>query len=111
MRCAKRGNSCASLRVIARIPCTARRDSAGRGIASALQAMTTLTDHDIYLFKEGSHARLYEKLGCHFTTGDTAHFAVWAPNARAVSVIGDFNGWDATANELKPRWDGSGIWE
>src|SRR5688500_17483679 len=75
--------------------------------------MTTLTDHDIYLFREVSHARLYEKLGCHFTSAssDTAHFAVWAPSARAVSVIGDFNGWDATEHEMKPRWDGSGVWE
>ncbi|HEX2825657.1 MAG TPA: 1,4-alpha-glucan branching protein GlgB [Burkholderiales bacterium] len=73
--------------------------------------MTNLTDHDIYLFREGSHARLYEKLGCHFVSDDTAHFAVWAPSARSVAVVGDFNGWTAAANELKPRWDGSGIWE
>jgi 1,4-alpha-glucan branching enzyme len=72
--------------------------------------MPLLTDHDIYLFKEGSHTRLYEKLGSHLTqTG--AHFGVWAPNARSVSVIGDFNGWSAHANELKARWDQSGIWE
>ena len=76
----------------------------------ARMAMSLLTDHDIYLFKEGSHVRLYDKLGCHLTAHG-AQFAVWAPNARAVSVIGDFNAWDARANELTPRRDGSGIWE
>jgi 1,4-alpha-glucan branching enzyme len=73
-----------------------------------------LTDHDIYLFKEGSHGRLYEKMGCHLATRDGvagAHFAVWAPNARSVSVIGDFNGWDPGLHPLAARWDGSGIWE
>ena len=74
-------------------------------------AMSTLTDHDVYLFKEGNHTRLYEKLGSHLQPDGSAHFGVWAPNARSVSVIGDFNGWDAEANELKARWDGSGIWE
>jgi 1,4-alpha-glucan branching enzyme len=71
-----------------------------------------LTDHDVYLFREGTHARLYEQLGCQLAAqGQGARFAVWAPNARAVSVIGDWNGWDAQAHPLAPRWDGSGIWE
>ncbi len=71
-----------------------------------------LTDQDVYLFREGTHGRLYEKLGCHFQAGrDGASFALWAPNARAVSVIGDWNGWDPTADPLAPRADGSGIWE
>ena len=68
---------------------------------------------DIYLFREGRHARLYEKLGAHCVRGkdgDGVHFAVWAPNASAVSVIGDFNGWLKGANPLKVRADGSGIW-
>src|SRR5512146_2869213 len=74
--------------------------------------MRPLTDHDIYLFKEGTHARLYEKLGSHREAGGTGvHFAVWAPNADAVSVIGDFNDWDAGRNLLGARDDGSGIWE
>ncbi|MGE5526514.1 MAG: 1,4-alpha-glucan branching protein GlgB [Rhodospirillaceae bacterium] len=73
-------------------------------------AMNRLTDHDIYLFKEGSHIRLYDKLGCHPVEGG-AHFAVWAPNARAVSVVGDFNGWSGDAHQLQARWDASGIWE
>jgi len=73
-----------------------------------------ITEHDIYLFKEGNHFRLYEKLGSH--PGEVrgvpgAHFAVWAPNAVSVSVIGDFNGWCPGAHRLDPRRDESGIWE
>ncbi len=73
-----------------------------------------LTDHDIYLFKEGSHARLYEKFGCHLGERDGvagAHFCVWAPNAQRVAAIGDWNGWDANAHPLQVRADGSGVWE
>ncbi len=73
-----------------------------------------LTEHDSYLFKEGSHFRLYEKLGSHLATvagKPGVYFAVWAPNAESVSVIGDFNFWDNRAHPLAPRWDGSGIWE
>ena len=70
-----------------------------------------LTEHDIYLFREGTHAKLYRKLGCHLAPGGGAHFAVWAPNAKAVSVIGDWNGWRPGADVLSPRWDHSGIWE
>ena len=54
---------------------------------------SSLTGHDLYLFREGTHSRLYEKLGAH-VLGDGTQFAVWAPNAAQVSVIGDFNGWD-----------------
>ena len=73
-----------------------------------------LTDFDIFLFKEGSHTRLYEKLGAHIVkAGDVAgvQFAVWAPNAERVSVVGDFNYWNAGAHPLQPRPDSSGIWE
>jgi len=71
-----------------------------------------LSDHDIYLFREGSHSRLFGKLGCFpLPDGGGAQFAVWAPNAAAVSVIGDWNGWDGGASPLQPRDDGSGIWE
>jgi len=76
--------------------------------------MGTLSEHDIYLFREGTHASLYERLGCQFFSpddSDGAHVAVWAPNAREVSVIGDWNGWKAGADRLSPRWDSSGIWE
>ena len=72
----------------------------------------TLGEQDIYLFREGSHARLYDKMGCHFERGHAgAHFAVWAPNARRVAVVGEWNGWNAGADVLHPRWDSSGIWE
>ncbi len=73
-----------------------------------------LTEHDIYLFKEGTHARLYEKFGCHLGERDGvagAHFAVWAPNAQRVAAIGDWNGWDAGMHPLQLRDDGSGVWE
>jgi 1,4-alpha-glucan branching enzyme len=78
--------------------------------AAASDGADTLTPGDIYWFKEGTHVRLYEKLGCHLTS-DGARFAVWAPNARAVAVIGEFNGWNRSAHPLAPRWDESGIWE
>ena len=79
-----------------------------------LYDVSTLTDHDIYLFKEGNHFRLYEKFGSHMMTVDGqkgSHFAVWAPNAAAVSVTGDFNEWDTTSHPLKVRADDTGIWE
>src|SRR5690606_35570264 len=72
-----------------------------------------LTDHDIYLFREGTHSRLYRHLGCHLGEGDGAagaHFAVWAPNARRVSLIGEWSGWRADAHPLEARADSSGIW-
>jgi len=71
-----------------------------------------LSDFDAHLFREGTHARLYDKLGCHlFDGGGGARFGVWAPNAAAVSVIGDWNSWQEGASPLAPRDDGSGIWE
>ncbi|NQV31531.1 MAG: 1,4-alpha-glucan branching enzyme, partial [Phycisphaeraceae bacterium] len=73
-----------------------------------------ITDHDIYLYKEGNHFRLYDKLGSHLTEQDGVQgtfFAVWAPAAKHVSVVGDFNGWDTNANPIQARGDSSGIWE
>ena len=71
-----------------------------------------LTEHDIYLFREGTHARLFTRLGCQLLEGgEGAAFSVWAPNAVSVSVIGDWNGWRAGIDALAPRWDGSGVWE
>jgi 1,4-alpha-glucan branching enzyme len=71
-----------------------------------------LTEHDVYLFREGSFFRAYEKLGAHVVGDSNAtHFAVWAPNAKAVSVIGDFNGWSPGASPLAAREDSSGVWE
>jgi len=77
------------------------------------EAMSLLTDNDLYLFNEGSHFRLYDKLGARVVThADTSgtYFAVWAPNAEQVSVIGDFNGWDKRRHRLSPKGQ-SGIWE
>ena len=75
-----------------------------------------LTEHDIYLFREGTHGRAYEKLGAHLLPADAGraagtYFAVWAPNAASVAVIGDFNAWDPLAHPLAPRPDSSGIWD
>jgi 1,4-alpha-glucan branching enzyme len=70
-----------------------------------------LTDHDIYLFREGTHSNLHSKLGCRVLEAGGAEFAVWAPNAGAVSVLGDWNGWTADRDSLVPRADESGIWE
>src|SRR5215471_18515384 len=81
--------------------------------ASHMQVSSLLTPHDLYLFNEGTHYRLYEKLGAHpLTVGGVAgtHFAVWAPSAERVSVIGDFNGWRPSTQPLKAR-DSSGVWE
>ena len=72
-----------------------------------------LTDFDLYLFNEGTHVRIYDKLGAHVVTVDGTSgvvFGVWAPNADAVSVVGDFNEWDPDATPLKSR-QSSGIWE
>ncbi|QTD37456.1 1,4-alpha-glucan branching protein GlgB [Polaribacter batillariae] len=72
------------------------------------------TDFDIDLFKAGKHYRLYEKFGAHIITVDGVkgtYFAVWAPSAKAVSVIGDFNFWQEGEHHLNVRWDESGIWE
>ncbi len=77
--------------------------------APAPRAASILTDVDLHLFNEGTHYRLYERLGAHPRHGGT-HFAVWAPNAEYVSVVGDFNGWDAGKNPLAVRGH-SGIWE
>ena len=82
---------------------------------TSLRAVDTpfLTDFDIYLWSEGSHVRAYQKMGAHLIERDGVtgtHFAVWAPNARAVSVIGDFNDWRENAHSLQPRGV-SGIWE
>jgi 1,4-alpha-glucan branching enzyme len=76
--------------------------------------VSLLTDHDIYLFKEGNHFRLHEKLGARLLEAHGERgvfFALWAPNAEQVSVLGDFNGWNRASHLLKVREDGSGIWE
>jgi 1,4-alpha-glucan branching enzyme len=75
--------------------------------------VTLLTDRDLYLFNEGTHLRLYDKLGAHPIVSNGragTYFAVWAPNAERVGVMGDFNGWNARSHPLSPRGV-SGIWE
>ncbi|HSV30379.1 MAG TPA: 1,4-alpha-glucan branching enzyme, partial [Candidatus Omnitrophota bacterium] len=72
-----------------------------------------LGDLDIHLLIEGSHLRTFEKLGSHCVTVDGVqgvHFAVWAPNAQRVSVVGDFNGWDGRRHVMRLRHD-AGVWE
>ena len=96
-----------------------REDQAKKKVTAKMEdrvihGPSLLTDQDIYLFKEGSHYQLYDKLGAHVmeVNGVTGvFFAVWAPNAKHVSVIGDFNGWNRQSHLLGPRWDASGIWE
>ena len=71
------------------------------------------TEHDIYLFNEGTHYRLYQHMGAHMITRDGTPgvaFAVWAPNAERVSVVGDFNGWRPREHPLR-QIGGSGVWE
>ena len=78
--------------------------------------MTTskvITEYDLYLFGEGNHTRIYDKLGAHPLTidGETGvHFAVWAPNAQRVSVVGDFNNWDGRENPML-LLGASGVWD
>jgi 1,4-alpha-glucan branching enzyme len=72
-----------------------------------------LSDLDLHLFSEGTHLRLYESYGAHLTEHGGARgvcFAVWAPNAERVSVIGDFNQWDGRRHPMRPR-GASGMWE
>ncbi len=79
-----------------------------------VQPHSLFTEFDIYLFKAGKHYRLYDKMGSHPMTingVEGTYFAVWAPSAKVVSVIGDFNFWLEGEHKLNVRWDGSGIWE
>jgi 1,4-alpha-glucan branching enzyme len=79
-----------------------------------VQAHTLFTDFDIALYQAGKHFRIYEKMGSHCLELDGCkgtYFAVWAPNAKQVSVTGNFNAWNGTKHILHPRWDKSGIWE
>src|SRR5215207_3818256 len=75
--------------------------------------VSLLTEQDFFLFNEGTHLRLYEKLGAHTMTVDGQQgtcFSVWVPNAASVSLMGDFNGWNRDSHPLHSRGQ-SGIWE
>ncbi|OGU66480.1 MAG: 1,4-alpha-glucan branching enzyme [Ignavibacteria bacterium RIFCSPLOWO2_02_FULL_55_14] len=75
--------------------------------------LPVVSEEDRYLFNAGDHRRVYEKLGAHVRTLDGilgVHFAVWAPSARSVSVLGDFNGWDGRYHQMRVLGS-SGIWE
>ncbi|HSE90808.1 MAG TPA: 1,4-alpha-glucan branching protein GlgB [Candidatus Binatia bacterium] len=77
------------------------------------ETASLLTDKDLYLFNEGSHFQLYDKLGAHVVNHEGVsgtQFAVWAPNAAQVFVMGDFNGWNKNSDPLHPKAE-SGIWE
>ncbi|WP_109699127.1 1,4-alpha-glucan branching protein GlgB [Chitinophaga deserti] len=80
----------------------------------SVEPFSLFSARDIEQFQAGTHDRLYEKFGSHGLTYEGksgTYFAVWAPNAAFVSVIGDFNGWNTYSHTLFPRWDNSGIWE
>ena len=75
---------------------------------------TLFTEYDIFLFKSGKHFSLYNKLGSHHAVVDGVegtYFAVYAPAAREVQVVGNFNYWSGDHHRLQVRWDSSGIWE
>ncbi len=98
-----------------------RLPPAGRLIPAATPPRSTtridtaacISDYDLYLFGEGNHTRIYDKLGAHpMTIGaiEGVHFAVWAPNATRVSVVGDFNEWDGRVHPMRSL-GASGVWE
>jgi len=79
-----------------------------------VEPYSRFTDFDVALFQSGKHYKLYEKFGSHvfeFNGVVGTYFAVWAPNAQYISVIGNFNGWNRGSHQLYVRWDASGIWE
>jgi len=101
-------------------PPAAPERAAGQAVQAASAApgprdQSRFSSDDLYLFNEGTHYRLFDKLGAHVVRGGEkgekgVHFGVWAPNASYVSVIGDFNGWDRGRNPLEVRGE-SGVWE
>ena len=97
--------------------CPSRNEPDGKRMSRTLQQpapktapASILGDQDVYFFNEGTNSRLYEKFGAHCLPGGGVYFAVWAPNAQYVSVIGDFNGWDKGRHPMRPHGS-SGIWE
>lgn len=95
------------------VPGKNTKQSQGPLVGPVRYDVSLLTDDDLFLFNEGNHFRLYEKLGSHYLEpagGPGVYFAVWAPDAERVAVIGDFNGWHKEAHFLGSRGQ-SGIWE
>ena len=89
-------------------------ENPGKADATTVAQHELMTDYDVYLFREGKNCRLYDKLGAHQMEVDGVrgtHFAVWAPNATKVSLVGDFNSWKADSAPLFSHADESGIWE
>jgi 1,4-alpha-glucan branching enzyme len=89
-------------------------ENVGNEALNAVETISRFTDFDIHLFRQGKHFKLYEKLGSHVMEVKGVvgtYFAVWAPNASYISVIGNFNGWNHSGHSLAARWDSSGIWE
>ena len=79
-----------------------------------VEPYSRFTEFDVSLFRSGKHFKLYEKFGSHVLEHKGVigtYFAVWAPNAQYISVVGNFNGWNRGSHHLYVRWDGSGIWE
>src|SRR3989440_902676 len=111
---AKRGSS-PTVREGAAGPSKAKTSRKGAKTLSAApnEFCPTLGEMDLHLFGEGKHERIYEKLGAHVITHKGKRgvaFAVWAPNAKSVNVVGDFNGWDSGKNPMRSLGS-SGIWE
>jgi 1,4-alpha-glucan branching enzyme len=94
---------------------TSKSHGGGRGRPKAAMRGNGpfLGEQDLHLFNEGTHCRIYDRLGAHLARVDGADgvvFGVWAPNAESVSVMGDFNGWDKGSHPLRPQ-GASGIWQ
>ncbi len=89
----------------------AKKTSATDGSESAKsgRALPIITDFDRYLLREGTHQQLWRVLGAHSSDAGV-HFAVWAPNAQHVALVGDFNHWDAAAHPMVPV-GATGVWE
>ena len=89
-------------------------DAADRVPTATEETPSIFSDFDLYLFGQGKEYAIYEKMGAHQRTVNGVagvHFAVWAPNALSISVIGDFNNWDRGANLMRRRHDDLGVWE
>jgi 1,4-alpha-glucan branching enzyme len=93
--------------------CVQSRDGSKQLTRDPYQYGPLMGEVDLHLFAEGQHWKIYEKLGAHLRTIDGeagVYFAVWAPNAQRVSIVGDFNGWDGRINPMR-KLLGSGVWE